>query len=231
MKNFNLLQKKLGIKFKNIDLLKQACVHRSYLNEHPKFHLNHNERLEFLGDAVLELVTTEYLYQNYPNPEGELTNWRSALVNSAMLSKKAKKIGLNKFLYLSKGERKDVGKARELILANTFEALIGAIYLDRGYNLAKKFIKKILLSELSRILKYGLYQDPKSKLQEAAQEKFRITPSYKIIKEWGPDHERKFIIGVYIDKKLVGKGFGKSKQEAQVKAAKDALKDNKWQRI
>lgn len=231
MRDFSKLQEKLGIKFKNIDLLKQAHVHRSYLNENPHFPLDHNERLEFLGDAVLELCVTEYLYQNYPNPEGELTNWRAALVNYQMLAKQAKKLGLNDYLYLSRGEAKDVGKARDIILANTFEAVIGSIYLDQGFKITKKFIEKNLLYELPEIIKLKLYLDPKSKLQESTQEKYSITPTYQVLKEWGPDHAKKFSIGVFLEDKMIGKGEGSSKQEAQVRAAEEALKGNSWEKI
>lgn len=227
-KDFSKLEKKIGIKFENPDLLKQAVVHRSYLNEHPEFALDNNERLEFLGDAVLELVVTEYLYLNYENPEGELTNWRASLVNSKMLAKLAKKIGIEDYLYLSRGEAKDIGKARQYILANAFEALIGAIYLDQGWDMAKKFIEQKLLPELPYILKHKLYLDPKSKFQEAAQEKVGITPTYKVLKESGPDHAKKFEMGVYLGSKKVATGTGSSKQESQEKAAEKALNKKKW---
>jgi len=228
LKDLTELEKKINIKFNNIDLLHQAMIHRSYLNEHPNFRLGHNERLEFLGDAVLELVTTEYLYKNYPNPEGELTNFRAALVNSEMLSKVAAGLALDQFLFMSRGEAKDNGRARQYILANTFEAVIGAIYLDQGYAASQSFIKKNLLGELDRILKEKLYQDPKSQFQEKAQGKMGITPTYEVLKEWGPDHDKHFIVGVYLEKKIVGKGEGPSKQEAQRQAAADALKNKGW---
>lgn len=231
MKDFNKLEKKLGIKFKNPDLLKQACVHRSYLNENPDFRLPHNERLEFLGDAVLEIVVTEYLYKNYPDPEGVLTNWRSALVNSKMLSSKSKGLGLEDYLYLSRGEAKDTGKAREIILANTYEAAIGAIYLDQGMEVTRRFIEKNLLVELRQIIQQKLYIDPKSQLQEIVQDDLRITPTYQVLKEWGPDHARQFLMGVYLEDKLIGQGEGRSKQEAQVKAAENALKKEGWRKI
>lgn len=230
MKDFTKLEKKLGIKFKNLDLLEQACVHRSYLNENPDFRLPHNERLEFLGDAVLEIVVTEYLYRNYPDPEGVLTNWRSALVNSKMLSLKSKELGLEDYLYLSRGEAKDTGKAREIILANTYEAAIGAIYLDQGIEITGKFIEENLLVELRQIIQQKLYIDPKSQLQEIVQDDLRITPTYQVMKEWGPDHARQFLIGVYLEDKLIGQGQGASKQEAQVKAAEDALKKEEWKK-
>ncbi|MAF13548.1 MAG: ribonuclease III [Parcubacteria group bacterium] len=229
MKDFSKLEKKLKVNFKNKDLLKQAFVHRSYINENSGFKLGHNERLEFLGDAVLELVTTEHLYSNYPNPEGELTNWRASIVNSQMLAKLARKINLEDYLYLSKGEAKDTnGKARNYILANTYEALIGAIHLDGGYKQASKFINENLIPELPHILSNELYLDPKSKFQEISQEKLGITPSYKVLKESGPDHDKKFQVGVYLEKELIGTSTGSSKQEAQVNAASKALENKKW---
>ncbi|MEW6407264.1 MAG: ribonuclease III [Patescibacteria group bacterium] len=230
VRDFSNLEKKLGIKFKNQNLLKQAHTHRSYLNENPKLGLEHNERLEFLGDAVLELAVTEHLYQNYKNPEGELTNWRAALVNATMLSHKAQNLGLNNYLFLSKGEAKDTGKAREIILANTFEALIGAIYLDQDYPTVKKFIEKILLPELPYIIKHKLYLDPKSKLQEITQDVYNITPTYQVLTEWGPDHAKKFKIGVYLNDFILANGIGASKQEAQVHAAQQALKTETWKK-
>lgn len=222
------LEKKLDIKFKNPDLLRQALVHRSYLNEHPDFPLDHNERLEFLGDAVLELVVTEYLYQNYSNPEGELTNWRAALVNSKMLAKIARSLDINEYLILSKGEAKDVGKAREYILANALEAIIGAIYLDQGFSQSQKFIEKNFLKELPKIIEKKLFQDPKTGFQEKAQERVEITPTYEVLKEWGPDHARHFIVGVYLENDLVAKGEGSSKQLAQEDAAQKALQIKGW---
>lgn len=230
MKDFSELEKKLDLNFKNKDLLTQAFVHRSYLNENPDFHLSHNERLEFLGDAILELVVTENLYLNYPQKaEGEMTNWRAALVNAKMLSKMAEEVGLNGFLLLSKGESKELGKARRYILANTFEAIIGAIYLDLGYKTCQDFIIKHLMKELPRIIEYGLFKDAKSSFQERAQNKLQITPIYKVLKEWGPDHAKHFVIGVFLDKELVAEGEGSSKQEAEEEAAKKALEVKKWQ--
>lgn len=230
VKKITQLEKNIGLKFNNIDLLRQAMVHRSYINENKDFPLDHNERLEFLGDAVLELVVTDHLFLKYPNPEGELTNWRSALVNSTMLSEKSQQLGINDYLFLSRGEAKDIGKAREIILANAFEALIGAIYLDQGYEKAREFITDKIISELPRILELGLYLDPKSKLQELVQEEFSITPGYQVIDEWGPDHAKKFKVAVLIEDKKIGEGEGPSKQEAQVSAAKDALLDDKWKK-
>jgi len=223
------LEKIIGIEFNNKDLLQQAFVHRSYLNENPDFPLDNNERLEFLGDAVLELAVTEHLYQNYPNPEGELTNWRAALVNTKMLAKVAHNLGFNKYLFLSKGEAQDTGRARQCILADAFEALIGAIYLDQGYEKAVQFIENQLIKELPEIIKKGLYRDPKSRFQEEAQERVGITPVYQVLKEWGPDHAKNFIVGVYLGEELVAKGQGSSKQEAQEKAAQAALKKKKWE--
>ena len=227
MKDFLLLEKKLNLKFKNKDLLIQAFTHRSYLNENPNFRLEHNERLEFLGDAVLELVVTEELYQKYTTKsEGELTNWRAALVNAKILARIAKNIGFNDFLLLSKGEQKELGKARQYILANTFEAFVGALYFDQGYKVCQQFIKKYLIKELSNIIKKGLHKDAKSCFQEKAQEKKRITPIYKVLKEQGPDHAKHFLIGVYLGEKLIAQGEGYSKQEAEEIAAKNALKKN-----
>lgn len=229
MEDFSKFEKKLNIKFKNKDLLTQAFVHRSYRNEHPEFHLSHNERLEFLGDAVLELVVTEDLYQQYPQkPEGELTNWRASLVNSKILAEIAERLELNDFLLLSRGESKELGKARKYILANAIEALIGAIYLDQGYKPCQKFIKKHLITELPRIIEKGLYKDAKSQFQEEAQEKVGITPTYKVLKEWGPDHAKHFIIGVFLEKEMVAEGDGSSKQEAEEESAKNALEIKKW---
>lgn len=224
MKDISILEKKLNLNFKDKNLLTQAFVHRSYLNENLDFHLHHNERLEFLGDAVLELVVTEDLYQNYPKkPEGELTNWRAALVNSKMLSKIAQELKFGDFVLLSKGQSKETGKARKYILANVFEAIIGAIYLDIGYDTAKEFIKKNVIKELPEIIEKGLYKDAKSRFQEIAQEKTGITPSYRVLKEWGPDHVKHFVIGVFLEKKLIAKGDGSSKQEAEEEAARSAL--------
>ena len=222
------LEKKIKIKFNNKDLLQQALVHRSYLNENPEFHLKDNERLEFLGDAVLEMVVTEYLYQKYPNPEGELTNWRASLVNAKMLAKVANKLKLNNHLLLSRGESQDTGRARQYILANAFEALIGAIYLDQGYEKSHEFIKREIVQELPNIIKNKLYHDPKSSFQEKAQDEIGITPSYEVLKEWGPDHAKNFVVGVYLDKELIAQGQGVSKQEAQEKAAEAGLKKKKW---
>lgn len=228
MKELFKLENKIGITFKNKDLLQQAFVHRSFLNENPDFQLPHNERLEFLGDAVLELVVTKYLYATYPNPEGELTNWRAALVNAKKLAEIAETIGLNDFLMLSRGESKDTGRARQYILANTMEALIGAVFLDQGIDVAGEFIEKNILVHLPEILKEGAYRDAKSMFQEEAQERAGITPSYEVLKEWGPDHAKNFKIGVYLNDELVAEGEGVSKQDAQQKAAENALLAKGW---
>jgi ribonuclease-3 len=226
--NFEKLEKSIGIKFKNKDLLQQAFVHRSYLNENPKCGLEHNERLEFLGDAVMELVVTKNLFEHFPNPEGDLTTWRAALVNSKMLSEIATKLGFNDYLILSKGESQDIGRARQFILANTLEAVIGAIYLDSGFEQAQKFLEENLLCELERVLKEKLYLDPKSLFQEEAQGKMGITPSYELVKEQGPDHAKTFEVGVYLNGDLIAKGEGPSKQSAQEQAAKEALRKKGW---
>lgn len=228
-KNIAELAELLKVPYKADGHLEQAVVHRSYLNEHPDFPLAHNERLEFLGDAVLELVVTEYLYNNYPNPEGELTTWRSALVNGDSLSELAQKLGVEPYLYLSRGEEKDVNsKARRYILANAMEAIIGAVYLDFGWDVAKVFITEKVLSQLAGILESRSYADPKSLFQEAAQSKLSTTPSYKVLEETGPDHNKIFKIGVYLGKDLIAEGQGSSKQEAQVDAARQALIAKGW---
>ncbi len=223
------LEQTLGVTFSNKDTLRQALVHRSYLNEHPDFPLGHNERLEFLGDAVLELVVTEHLYAHYENPEGELTNWRAALVNADMLAELCRDLEIEPYLHLSRGESKDKdSKARKYILANAFEAIIGAIYLDQGWDASKTFIDQRVLSVLPRVLKERLYIDPKSRFQESAQEHMGITPSYKVLSEEGPDHAKQFEVGIYLGKELVAKGMGTSKHEAQVAAAEAAIREKGW---
>jgi len=228
MKDLSKLEERIGVVFKNKDLLQQALVHRSFLNENSEFRLEHNERMEFLGDAVLELVVTKYLYEKYPNPEGELTNWRAALVNAKKLAEVAEIIGLNDFLLLSRGEAKDTGRARQYILANAMEALIGSIYLDQGIEVAQVFIEKNVLSHLSQILQEGAYRDAKSLFQEEAQERAGTTPSYEVLDEWGPDHAKHFKVGVFLDDEKVAEGEGISKQEAQQKAAEEGLKAKGW---
>jgi ribonuclease III len=225
------LEKKIGVKFNDIDFLKQAVTHRSYLNEHRSYKLDHNERLEFLGDAVLELVVTEYLYNNYPNPEGELTNWRASLVNGEMLSRIARELEVEKHLLMSKGESKDTGKARQYLLANAFEAITGAIYLDqkeKGYEKCRDFIMKNVVCELPNIIENKLYMDPKSRFQEESQDKVGVTPSYRVIEEVGPDHDKKFVVGLYLSDEMIAKGEGRSKQEAQRKAAEKGLEEKGW---
>jgi len=230
MKNFKKFEKILGFKFENEDLLKSSVVHRSYLNEHKSFNIEHNERLEFLGDAVLELVVTDYLYNHYPNPEGELTNWRAALVNAKILADISRSLEIEEFLYMSKGEAKDVNpKARNYILANAIEAIIGAIYLDQGFEAARKFITNNVLDKLPNILENNLYLDPKSRFQERSQELYSVTPSYKVLKETGPDHNKFFRIGVYIKSELIAQGEGISKQEAQIDAAQKGLEAKGWE--
>ncbi|MEX1112043.1 MAG: ribonuclease III [Candidatus Andersenbacteria bacterium] len=222
-KDLKPLEKRLGVTFTNPDTLRQSLTHRSYLNENPGFSLDHNERLEFLGDAVLELVVTDHLYSTYQLPEGELTNLRSAIVRGEMLSKIAGELELEDYLLLSRGERKDTGKARQYILANAVEAVIGAIYLDQGYEQAKKLIDTYIVSKLEEVVSKGLHVDAKSRFQEIAQERFRVTPVYKVIQESGLDHEKQFIIGAFLNDKLIGEGSGSSKQEAQQAAAREAL--------
>ncbi len=226
--NCKELIEKLNISFKNHELLQEATTHRSYLNENRSYKLNHNERLEFLGDAVLELVVTENLYKNYDNPEGELTNWRAALVNGEMLSHIGEELGIEDYLLMSRGERKDTGKARQYLLANAVEAIIGAIFLDQGYIASQQFIDEHILSKLPIILKTKSYLDPKSFFQEKAQEFEQVTPHYEVIKEWGPDHAKMFQMGVFLDDEKVAEGEGDSKQEAQRKAAEKALKVKDW---
>ncbi|MBD3247884.1 ribonuclease III [Candidatus Falkowbacteria bacterium] len=230
MAELKKLEEKIGIDFKNPNLLKQSMVHRSYLNEHHDFSLGHNERLEFLGDAVLEIVVTEHLFENYPDePEGELTNWRASLVNAKMLSKVANELKVEEHLFLSRGEAKDKdSKARQYILADSIEALIGAIYLDQGIKKAEKFVVKFILSKLDNILENKLYYDPKSRFQEIAQEKYGITPHYKVLSETGPDHKKVFEVGLYLGAEFVTKAKGSSKQEAQVESAKKGLEKKKW---
>ncbi len=223
------LEERLGHVFADKSLLVQAITHRSYLNEHADFPYTHNERLEFLGDAVLEVVVTEHLYKNYANPEGELTNWRAALVNAKTLAGIANQLQFEEFLLLSKGESRDKNsKARMYILANAIEAIIGAIYLDGGMPSVEKFINAHILNHLPFILKNELYVDPKSKFQETAQEMLGVTPSYKVLEEVGPDHNKEFTVGVFLEKELISVGRGSSKQEAQVAAAQAGLEAKGW---
>lgn len=229
MKDLSGLEVKLEVRFKNRDLLTQALAHRSYINENPGFGLGHNERLEYLGDAVLELIVSEYLYAHFDDPEGDLTNWRAALVNAKMLAEVAEEIGIGDYLLLSRGEARDqLSKARQTILANAFEAVVGAIHLDRGYAFATEFVHRWVLPKLPHIISNKLYVDPKSKLQERAQEVDGETPTYRVLDEWGPDHGKQFRVGVFLGKQKLGEGEGASKQEAQVSAAENALEKRGW---
>ncbi|MFO0920156.1 MAG: ribonuclease III [Candidatus Saccharimonadales bacterium] len=218
---------KLKINFNNIQLLVTAFTHRSYVNEHKKTAKEHNERLEFLGDAVLELVVTQFLYDSYSEPEGVLTNWRSALVRTESIGAAAERYEFEPLLRLSRGEKRGTPRARAQILANSYEAVVGAIYLDQGYDMTKKFISESLLVTFDGILESGSWQDPKSNLQEVVQSKVGFTPQYKVLAEEGPDHEKLFTVGVFVDGKLKGKGQGPSKQMAQVSAATAALEHYK----
>ena len=229
MKEISSLESALGVVFLNKDLLHTALTHRSYVNENPDWRLPHNERLEFLGDAVLELVVTRYLYLNFENPEGDLTSYRAALVNSQMLSAVSSELGVNDFLLLSKGEAKDIGKARMYILANAFEAITGAIYLDQGYDVASGFIERVILSRMQDVLDKKLYRDAKSFFQEKAQEIEGVTPTSKVTREWGPDHDKHFIVGVYLGEELIAEGEGSSKQIAQQSAAENGLDSKGWE--
>ena len=228
-KNFNTFQDALGLQFNDLDLLRQAFTHRSYLNEHRGEVQGHNERLEFLGDAVLELVSTRFLYEKFPQkPEGDLTAYRAALVNAITCAEVAREIGMNDYLLLSRGEAKDTGRARDILLANAFEALVGALYLDQGFEAADRFITKRLFPKIDDIVRKKLWQDAKSALQEKAQEALGITPSYAVVRESGPDHDKHFVVGVYLKNTLAAEGDGKSKQEAEQDAARGALAKRGW---
>lgn len=219
----------IGVTFNNKELLTQAFTHRSYINENRGTKMDHNERLEFLGDAVLELITTEYLFNKFPKkPEGDLTAIRAALVNTITLSEVGKELDFNSELLLSKGEAKDVGRARQAILANAFEAIVGAIYLDQGYEVAKAFIARNLLIKTDTIVKEGLWVDGKSKFQEKAQEEMGFTPVYKTLGEDGPDHDKKFTVAVFVGEEKIAKGVGRSKQEAEQEAARNGLRKKGW---
>jgi ribonuclease-3 len=222
-----LAKDKLGGEFAQVDLIVTALTHRSYLNEHRSTVKEHNERLEFLGDAVLELVVTEFLYGNYEEPEGILTNWRSSLVRTESIGAAAERLGFEPLLRLSRGEKRGTERARAQILANSFEAVTGAIYLDKGYEAAKVFITENILSTFAEILKTGSWMDPKSHLQEVVQSQGGGTPQYKVLSEEGPDHDKTFAVGVYVDDTMRGQGVGPSKQAAQVAAAAAALKQFK----
>lgn len=221
---FGGIEKRIGIEFSDKNVLKEALTHRSFINEHYEWPVSHNERLEYLGDAVIELIVTEYLYKTYPDrQEGELTSFRAALVNYQMMAIVAREIMLEQSIFLSKGEAKDVGKARDVILANAFEALVGAIYLDSGYDVSAEFVRRVLVSHIQEILEQKLYKDPKSFLQEMVQEKKRITPTYRVIRESGPDHQKNFVVGVFFGDECIAEGEGTSKQEAESSAARAAL--------
>ena len=229
MKDLQEFEKIIGTDFKNKETLKQALTHRSFLNENKKLKGGHNERLEFLGDAVLELVITHYLYDQYPDKnEGDMTSIRSALVNATTCAEVAKKLNVNDFLLLSRGEAKDVGRARQYILANALEAIIGAIYIDAGYEKAKDFILEHIALMTEQIVEGKLWADAKSKFQEKAQDIDGATPSYKTIKEEGPDHDKKFTVGVFVGENLIAEGSGESKQDAEQSAARNALKEKGW---
>lgn len=229
MVNFSGFEKKTKITFADKNLLKQAFIHRSYINENPSEGLSHNERLEFLGDAVLELIVTDFLYRKYPShTEGELTALRSALVNAVIISEAAADSGMNDYLLLSRGEAKDKGKARQYILANTYEAFIGAVFLDQGYGAAERFVASSLLPRVEEIVSKKLWRDPKSLVQEKAQEFESVTPSYKVLHEHGPDHDKHFTVGIMFGAEVVAEGKGKSKQEAEQHAAEAALRSRGW---
>ena len=229
MIDFSKFEKTTGIIFHDKKMLEQAFIHRSYINENNGLKFSHNERLEFLGDAVLELVVTSYLYTKYPDrDEGELTAYRSALVNAVIIGEVASALGMNEYLLLSKGEAKDIGKARSYILANTYEAYVGAVYLDQGYEIAEQFIAKTLFDKIDTIVAKKLWRDAKSLVQEKAQEYINITPSYKVIGETGPDHDKHFTIGIFFGDEKIAEGKGHSKQEAEQGAARNALESKGW---
>lgn len=227
--DFSILEERLGIKFRDRSYLKQALTHRSYLNENRSYPLGHNERLEFLGDSVLELIATDFLYKKYPRqPEGTLTFYRSSLVNSVTLSALATELGINDFLLTSRGEAKDTGRARQVILADAVEAIIGALYVDQGYEPARQFVAKYLLPKMDDIVDKELWRDPKSLLQEASQRHLQIAPNYRVLEQSGPDHNRQFVVGVYFGSDLIAQGKGPAKQHAEVEAAKAALVLKGW---
>ena len=229
MPDFSTFAKQLGLSFNNLDLLIEALTHRSYLNEHREYTGSHNERLEFLGDAVLELAATDFLFKKFPaKPEGELTAYRAALVNTVSLAERAQLLGINDYLLLSKGESKDTGRARDVILADAFEAIIGAIYLDQGFTPAEAFIAKNLYGKIDEVIAKRSYQDAKSRFQELAQEKRGVTPNYETLSEVGPDHNKHFTVGVFIGASEIARGEGASKQEAEQSAAQNALDKTGW---
>lgn len=222
------IEQELSLQFNNPEILTNAFIHRSYLNEGGSVDLPSNERLEFLGDACLELIVSEHLYHTYPNePEGVLTNYRSALVNTQSLAETAQQLNLGGYLMMSKGEEEGGGRESEHLLANTFEALIGAIYLDQGFDTVKGVVEKHLLPKLPAIIETGAHRDTKSLFQEIAQERVSLTPHYRVLDEWGPDHNKNFKVGAYLGKQKAGEGIGASKQRAELAAAEDALE--RWQ--
>lgn len=230
LESIGALSKLLGVEFNDKLHILTAMTHRSYLNEHRDADWEHNERLEFLGDAVLELVVTDYLFKKFPEkPEGELTSVRAALVNTVSLSDASDKLGINDHLLMSKGEAKDTGRARQYILANAFEAIIGALYLDQGYDVAHEFIAAQLFAKTDEIVDKRLWQDPKSRFQELAQEHHSVTPTYETLSQEGPDHDRVFTIGVFIGKEKVAEGTGRSKQEGEQDAAEKGIAARGWQ--
>jgi ribonuclease III len=229
MPDFASLADRLGASFADLGILAEALTHRSYLNEHRDYAGSHNERLEFLGDAVLELAVTDFLFKKFPGvAEGELTAYRAALVNTVSLASSSQALGVNDYLLLSKGEAKDTGRARDVILADAFEAIIGALYLDRGYGAAEAFIAKNIFNKIDDVIAKRSYQDAKSRFQERAQEKRGTTPAYETLSEVGPDHDKRFTVGVFIGKDEIARGEGQSKQEAEQAAAENGLKALQW---
>lgn len=230
MKDFSIFEDSIGISFNDKLILQRAFTHRSYINENPRSGLAHNERLEFLGDAVLELVVTDHLFRTYPDhTEGDLTAYRSALVNAVVAGDVAQMLNMNEYLLLSKGESKDTGRARQTILANAYESFIGALYLDQGYDVCDAFIKKTLIPKLAEIISKKLWRDAKSHVQEEAQERLGVTPSYEVVGQLGPDHDKFFTVGIFFGDKKIAEGKGRSKQEAQQEAAQAALTAKGWQ--
>lgn len=228
--NFAAIEEILGMTFMDKSLIESAFTHRSYLNENRHCTVAHNERLEFLGDAVLELATTEHLYLEYPNKEGELTNFRSALVNYKALAEIFQELGLECFIRMSRGQLKDNGRSREVILANCMEAVIGAMYLEVGFEYCREFIRNQILVRLPKLISEKKIVDPKSVLQEVIQAQFKVLPVYSVVKEQGPDHDKSFVIQVLVKGKLVGVGKGASKKESELAAAEAALKFRPWQK-
>lgn len=229
MKDFSTFEQTIGISFRSKEILQQAFTHWSYINENPRSGLVHNERLEFLGDAVLELVVTDYLFTTYPeHAEGDLTAYRSALVNAVVAAEVAQDLGMNEYLLLSKGESKDTGRARQTILANAYESFIGALYIDQGYAVCNTFITKTLIPKLKDIISKKTWRDAKSHIQEEAQERLGVTPRYEVIGQLGPDHDKFFTVGVFFGDKKIAEGKGRSKQEAQQSAAQAALELKGW---